>query len=500
MTADRSEQTDRVSTGIPGLDRVLAGGLPSNRMYLVEGAPGSGKTTLGLQFLREGIQRGERVLYVTLSETRSELAAVAASHGWDLDQMAIHELSAPDKNSLGPDEQYTFFHPSEVELGETTKAMMADVENVNPSRVVFDSLSEVRLLAREPLRYRRQILGLKHFFVSRNCCTVLLLDDLTSQDGDLQLQSLAHGVIALEQMAPEYGAERRRLRIVKLRGVRFQGGFHDCLLATGGLRVFPRLVAAESRSGATHETASTGLAELDRLTGGGLDRGTSTLFIGPAGAGKSAISTHIAVTAAARGERVIMYLFEEGVATFRRRAAGLGSNVEPHIESGHLTLLQVDPAELSPGEFADRIRSAVDRDHVSVVVIDSLNGFLNSMPEKRFLLAQLHELFMFLRQRGVLAISVVAQHGVIGAMQAPIDLSYLADNVILLRFFEAGGTVRQAISVLKKRSGMHERTIRELRLEPGRVSVGEPLTQFQGVLTGVPKYTGASATAPPSPQ
>jgi circadian clock protein KaiC len=327
--------------------------------------------------------------------------------------------------------------------------MMAEVDEVNPSRVVFDSLSEMRLLAREPLRYRRQILGLKHFFVSRSCCTVLLLDDLPSRDGDRQIQSLAHGVIALEQLAPEYGTERRRLRIVKLRGVRFQGGFHDCLIATGGLRVFPRLVAAESRSEATHETASTGLAEFDQLTGGGLDRGTSTLFIGPAGAGKSAISTHIAVTAAARGERVTMYLFDEGVDTFRRRAAGLGSNVDPYIESGHLTLLQVDPAELSPGEFADRIRSAVDRDHVSVVVIDSLNGYLNSMPEERFLLAQLHELFTFLRQRGVLAISIVAQHGLIGEMQAPIDLSYLADNVILLRFFEAAGSIRQAISVLK---------------------------------------------------
>jgi circadian clock protein KaiC len=484
-----TEPSARASTGIPGLDLVLAGGLPTNRVYLIQGDPGSGKTTLGLQFLLEGIQRHEKVLYVTLSETPTELIAVAASHGWDVDRMPIYELSAADKNGLRPDDQYTFFHPSEVELGETTKAMMEAVERVNPARVVLDSLSEMRLLAREPLRYRRQILGLKQFFVDRNC-TVLLLDDRTSTDGDLQLQSLAHGVVVLEQLAPEYGAERRRLRVVKLRGIRFQGGFHDCLISTGGLRVFPRLVAAESRSEATHKTASTGLPELDQLTGGGLDRGTSTLFMGPAGAGKSAIATQIAVTAAARGERVTMYLFDEGVDTFRRRAAGLGSNVEPHLESGHLTLVQVDPAELSPGEFADRIRSAVDRDHVSVVVIDSLNGYVNSMPEERFLLAQLHELFMFLRQKGVLAISVVAQHGLIGSMQTPIDLSYLADNVILLRFFEAEGKVRQAISVLKKRSGMHERTIRELRLEPGRVSVGEPLTQFQGVLTGVPRYTG----------
>ena len=489
MTTEPSALAARASTGIPGLDHVLDGGLPTNRVYLIQGDPGSGKTTLGLQFLLEGIQRHEKVLYVTLSETPTELIAVAASHGWEVDRMPIYELSAADKNGLRPDDQYTFFHPSEVELGETTKAMMEEVERVNPARVVLDSLSEMRLLAREPLRYRRQILGLKQFFVDRNC-TVLLLDDRTSNDGDLQLQSLAHGVICLEQLAPEYGAERRRLRVIKLRGIRFQGGFHDCLIATGGLRVFPRLVAAESRNEATHKTASTGLPELDQLTGGGLDRGTSTLFMGPAGAGKSAIATQIAVTAAARGERVTMYLFDEGVDTFRRRAAGLGSNVEPYIESGHLTLVQVDPAELSPGEFADRIRSAVDRDRVSMVVIDSLNGYLNSMPEERFLLAQLHELFMFLRQKGVLAISVVAQHGLVGSMQTPIDLSYLADNVILLRFFEAEGRVRQAISVLKKRSGMHERTIRELRLEPGRVSVGEPLTQFHGVLTGVPTYTG----------
>lgn len=489
MTTEPSGVTDRASTGIPGLDHVLAGGLPTNRVYLIQGDPGSGKTTLGLQFLLEGIQRHEKVLYVTLSETPTELLAVAASHGWDVDGMPIYELSAADKNGLRPDDQYTFFHPSEVELGETTKAMMEEVERVNPARVVLDSLSEMRLLAREPLRYRRQILGLKQFFVDRNC-TVLLLDDRTSSAGDLQLQSLAHGVICLEQLAPEYGAERRRLRVIKLRGIRFQGGFHDCLIATGGLRVFPRLVAAESRSDATHKTASTGLAALDQLTGGGLDRGTSTLFMGPAGAGKSAIATQIAVTAAARGERATMYLFDEGIETFRRRAAGLGSNVEPYLESGHLTLVQVDPAELSPGEFADRIRSAVDRDDVSVVVIDSLNGYVNSMPEERFLLAQLHELFMFLRQKGVLAISVVAQHGLVGSMQTPIDLSYLADNVILLRFFEAEGRVRQAISVLKKRSGAHERTIRELRLEPGRVSVGEPLTQFHGILTGVPRYTG----------
>jgi circadian clock protein KaiC len=481
--------------GVPGLDHILNGGLPRNQLYLVEGDPGSGKTTLGLHFLREGIARGETVLYVTLSETKQELAAVAASHGWDVGEMPIHELAAGDRMPFKPDDQYTFFHPSEVELGETTQAVLSEVERVSPARVVFDSLSEMRLLAREPLRYRRQILGLKQFFVGREC-TVLLLDDRTSTDGDLQLRSLAHGVITLEQLAPEYGAERRRMRVVKLRGVKFQGGFHDFVISTGGLVVFPRLVAASSRTDAEHGTASTGIAALDRLIGGGLDRGTSTLLLGPAGSGKSAIATQVAVAAAERGERVAMYLFDEGFDTFRRRAAGLGADVTPYIDSGRMVLTQVDPAEMSPGEFAERIRTNVDSAGTSVIVIDSLNGYMNSMPEERFLLAQLHEVFTFLRQHGVVAISVVAQHGLVGGgMQSPVDVSYLADNVIVLRYFEAEGAVRQAISVLKKRSGPHEKTIRELRLGPGGVAVGEPLEQFHGVLTGVPQFRGTNAGA-----
>jgi circadian clock protein KaiC len=483
------------STGISGLDQILGGGFPYDRVYLVEGDPGSGKTTLGLQFLREGLRLGEKVLYVTLSETRSELAAVAQSHGWTLDGMAIHELAAGDESAFKPDDQYTFFHPSEVELGETTKAVLTQVEEVNPTRVVFDSLSEMRLLAREPLRYRRQILGLKQFFVGRRC-TVLLLDDRTSHAGDLQLQSLAHGVVALEQLAPEFGAERRRLRVVKLRGVKYQGGFHDFNITTGGLAVFPRLVAASSRTNRSQGSVDTGVAEFNALLGGGLDRGTSTLFIGPAGAGKSALATQVAVAATKRGEHVAMYLFDEGLETFRRRAAGLGADVAPFIDSGHMVLTQVDPAEMSPGEFADRVRGDVDRGHASLVVIDSLNGYINSMPEERFLLTQLHELFMFLRQSGVLTISIVAQHGLIGNMQAPIDMSYLADNVVLLRFFEAAGEVRQAISVLKKRSGVHEKTIRELRLQPSGIMLGEPLKEFHGVLTGVPSFAGMRAPRP----
>ena len=482
------------SVGIPGLDQILGGGLPQNRLYLVEGDPGSGKTTLGLQFLREGMERGETVLYVTLSETKSELLAVAASHNWDLDGMPIHELAAAgDAAPFNPDDQYTFFHPSEVELGATTQAVLSEVERVQPKRVVFDSLSEMRLLAREPLRYRRQILGLKQFFTGRDC-TVLLLDDRTSADGDLQLRSLAHGVITLEQLAPEYGAERRRMRVVKLRGVKFQGGFHDFVIATGGLHVFPRLVAADSRQAADHGVASTGLEALDRMLGNGLDRGTSTLLLGPAGCGKSALATQVCVAAAQRGERVAMYLFDEGLDTFCRRAAGLGADVTPHIKSRHMVMTQLDPAEMSPGEFAERIRTSVVREGTTVVVIDSLNGYLNSMPEERFLLAQLHELFTFLRQRGVVTISVVAQHGLLGSgMQSPVDVSYLADNVIMLRFFEALSEVRQAISVLKKRSGPHEKTIRELRLASSGISIGEPLTDLHGILTGVPQFRNAGS-------
>jgi circadian clock protein KaiC len=495
MTAPSERMNERAATGIAGLDGLLGGGLPTNRVYLIEGQPGSGKTTVGLQFLLEGMRRGEKVLYVTLSETRSELLAVAGSHGWDLGDMAIYELSVLEHGGLAGDDQYTFFHPSEVELAETTKAVLAEVERAAPARVVFDSLSEMRLLAREPLRYRRQILGLKQYFVGKKC-TVLLLDDSTAEQGDLQLRSLAHGVITVEQLAPEYGAERRRIRVIKVRGVRFRGGFHDFVIEKGGLRVFPRLVAAESRNERDHGTATSGIPGLDQLLGGGLDRGTSTLFIGPAGAGKSALATQFVATAAGRGERVAMYLFDEGADTFHRRAAGFGSPIRQYTDSGQVKLTLVDPAELSPGEFADRIRFAVEHDGVSVVVIDSLNGYLNAMPEERFLQAQLHELFMYLRHRGVLTISIMAQHGLVGSMQAPIDLSYLADNVVLLRFFEAEGHVRQAISVMKKRSGHHERTIRELRLRPGRIDVGEPLDEFQGVLTGVPTYLGGSASSP----
>jgi circadian clock protein KaiC len=473
------------STGIAGLDEVLRGGLTADRVYLVEGVPGSGKTTLALQFLLEGARRGERVLYVTLSETRAELQGIARSHGWSLEGLDIREL-VPSEASLRPDDQYTMFHPSEIELSETTKAILADVDRLVPRRVAFDSLSEMRLLAGNPLRYRRQLLALKQFFAGRNC-TVVLLDDLTSTNHDLQVQSVVHGVIRLEQLNPEYGAERRRLVVLKFRGVPMRGGYHDYVIKKGGLVVFPRLVARDHHSEPPGDVLTSGVPAIDDLLGGGLDRGTSTLIVGAAGTGKSSLATHFAVQAAARGEHAAMFIFDESLATLRRRSQGLGVPLEKHLDEGNVTVQQIDPAELSPGEFAHRIMHCVEYHRARVVVIDSLNGYLSGMPEERFLIVQLHEMLAYLGQAGVATILVSAHQGLIGsAMQAPVDASYLADSVILMRYFEARGEVRQAISVMKKRGGRHERTVREFRLSSDGVYVGEPLREFRGVLTGVP--------------
>jgi circadian clock protein KaiC len=475
----------RLATGSSGLDRILNGGFPANRLYLVEGDPGTGKTTLALQFLLEGARRGEPVLYVTLSETKEELTAVAHSHGWSLEGVTLHELVPPEE-SLKTEAQYTIFHPSEVELGETTHAVIEEVERIQPRRVVFDSLSEMRLLARDPLRYRRQILALKQFFSGRKS-TVLLLDDRTSAAADLQVQSIAHGVLMLEQLALDYGAERRRLRVSKLRGSRFLGGFHDFTIRTGGVEVFPRLVAAGRGSEFKPEAVASGVAELDALLGGGLDRGTATLVLGPAGSGKSSLASHFAAAAAARGERAAAFIFDEGVNTYLNRAAGLGTELRKEVEAGRLTVQQVDPAELSPGEFAHAVCGTVESGGARLVIIDSLNGYLQAMPDERFLTAQMHELLTFLNQQGVVTILVMAQHGFLGSMSSPVDVSYLADTVVLLRYFEAAGAIRRAISVVKKRTGRHEDTIREMRLSaPRGVEVGEPLTAFRGVLTGVP--------------
>jgi circadian clock protein KaiC len=495
MSVTRSEADEiAVTTGIPELDGILAGGFPPNHLYLIQGNPGSGKTTLGLQFLLEGATRGESGLYVTLSESKAELIGVAKSHGWSLDKIGIFELS-PDEDSLDPDTQSTMFEPAELELSLTTKAVLAEVERLKPTRVIFDSLSEMRLLAQSPLRYRRQILALKQFFIGRQS-TILLLDDNTSDVRDLQLESIAHGVLSLEQLAPEYGAERRRLRVSKMRGVQYRGGYHDFVIRRGGLEVFPRLVAAEHSTVSSREQLKSDLVELDHLLGGGIERGNSVLLMGPAGSGKSSTAVLYASAAAKRGERAALFIFDESREMLLSRSAGLGMDLVAPLDSGHLTIDQIDPAELSPGEFAYRVCQAAQgqdgKSPAKVIVIDTLNGYLNAMPEERFLTTQLHELLTFLGRQGVVTFLVVAQHGLIGnTMDSPVDASYLADSVILFRYFEAGGEVRQAISVMKKRSGAHERSIREFRMKEGGIRVGEPLQGFHGVLGGTPTYSGS---------
>lgn len=489
-TADIPMSTLQLSplagTGIAGLDDILGGGLPRARIFLLQGDPGAGKTTLSLQFLIEGARQGERVLYVTLSETREELEVVARAHGWSLDGVTIHEMAVTDTHSLVDEEDNTLYAPAEIELGERMTSMLDVIDRLQPTRVVVDSCSELRLLAQSPLRFRRQVLALKDDLVRRQC-TVILIENPLTIGGDPLLQSLVHGVIALAQVSLLYGAERRRLRILKLRQVRYRGGFHDMAIRTGGLEVFPRLVAAEHQAQFDREPVSSGVEAVDSLLGGGLDRGTATLIIGPAGSAKSALASQYAVAAAERGEHAAMFIFDEGTGTLFARAAGLGMDLAGQVDKGAVKVQQVDPAELAPGEFVDVVRRAVTDDKARVIVIDSLNGYLQAMPEEKFLALQLHELLSFLRQRGVVVILVVAQHGLVGPMQTPIDVSYLSDNVILTRFFEAEGRIRKAISVLKKRSGPHEDTIREFTLGARGFEVGEPLTQFRGVFTGVPE-------------
>ncbi|MCC6777351.1 MAG: AAA family ATPase, partial [Hyphomicrobiales bacterium] len=438
--------------------------------------------------LLAGARLGEQGLYVTLSESEHELRLVAKRHGWSLDPLSIFELVPPEA-TLDPEREQTLFHPAELELTETTKLIFDRVDLVKPLRVVFDSLSEMRLLAQNSLRYRRQILALKHFFAGRRC-TVLLLDDLSSSDGDLHLHSIAHGVITLQQLALDYGAERRRLRVKKMRGIKFRGGYHDFAIQTGGIRVFPRLVAAEHHKAFIGELTSSGSTGLDALLGGGLERGTSVLLVGGAGVGKSSIAVTYAVSAARRGERVAMYAFDEGLGTLFARSAGQGVQLQELVDRGFISIQQIDPAEMSPGEFAHLVRDAVDKRNVRVLLIDSLNGYLNSMPDEQFLVLQMHELLSYLSQVGALTILVLAQHGLLGRMQTPIDLSYLSDAVIMLRYFEAGGRVRRAISVVKKRSGTHENTIREYQLTSEGLKVSAPLTDFNGILTGTPTYVG----------
>lgn len=488
-------EQDRAATGVAGLDEILCGGLPKFRLYLVEGDPGVGKTTLALQFLLEGVAKGEAGLYITLSETEQEIHATAESHGWSLGGLSMFELSALEQQTR-LEAQNTVFRPADVELSETTRAILAHVEKARPQRVVFDSLSELRLLAQHPLRYRREVLNLKQYFTGKRI-TVLLLDDRTSEPGDMQLQSLAHGVISLQQLPPEYGGDRRRLRVAKLRGATFQSGFHDFTIVRGGLRVFPRLVAAQHHESYERGAVLSGVTGIDTMLGGGLTRGTSTLLLGPAGSGKSAIASLYATAAAKRGERVAIFGFDELRRTTLDRADALGMNMSAEVEAGRILVQQIDPAEMSPGELAHRARELVDQG-VTFIVIDSLNGYMQAMPAEKFLYIQLHELLSYFGQSGVTTVMVMAQAGIIGHTVTPADVSYIADCVLLFRYFEAFGHVRKAVSVIKKRTGPHETTIRELTLSPGAVVIGEPLDRFRGVLSNAPDYEGTERDLEPS--
>lgn len=483
------QDVEKHTSGIAGLDEVLRGGLPAHRLYVVEGSPGAGKTTFALQFLIEGVRLGQRVLYVTLSETLEELRDVASSHGWALEGIHLLELNSLS-DRLQDDANYTVYHPADVELGETVRRIREEVERLNPERVALDSVSELKILSQTSVRYRREILGLKQFFAGRKC-TVLVLDDCTAGESEQQLQSIAHGVVRMEREGREYGATRRQLHIVKMRGVRFEDGRHDFVIHTGGIEIYPRLSTSRYSSTPAAGSAKTGSEEMDALLGGGLDRGTSTLLLGPAGCGKTTLCSQFMLTALKRGESVACYMFEESRETFLRRSQGFGMDFEPYLVSGQFEIVPVDIAELSPGEFASRVFRAVEERNVRMIVIDSMNGYLNGMPSERFLLIHMRELLSYLGQKGVVTILTVAQHGMLGSMmQTPVDVSFLADTVILLRFFEAAGQVRQAISVVKKRRSAHERTLREMQMGATGITIGEVLREFEGVLTGVPRYRG----------
>ena len=485
------KKQDKARTGVEGLDEILAGGLHRGRVYLIEGSPGTGKTTIATQFLLAGAEAGETGLYITLSETEEELRESAASHGWKFDHpLSIYEL-VPPESLLDEQQQQSLLYSSDLELGETTKRIFEAIEKDNPRRIVVDSLSEIRLLAQSSLRYRRQVLALKHYF-ARSGATVVMLDDLTSETHDKTVHSVAHGVIRLEELAPDYGADRRRLRVIKYRGQSFRGGFHDMVIKTGGVTVFPRLISAEHKREFNREPLPSKSAELNKLLGGGIERGSSTLVLGPAGTGKSLLTLSFAVQAIDRGESAAMFIFDEELGLLFERAKGLGFDLASLQDSGQLIIEQVDAAELAPGEFAQRVRSCVEEHHARTVVVDSLNGYQAAMPEEKQLILHMHELLQFLNRQGATTFLTVAQHGLVGDMRAPVDVTYLADTVILLRYFEAMGRVRRAISVIKKRTSAHEDTIREYRIGEDGVTVGPVLTNFQGVLRGVPEMIGTT--------
>lgn len=481
----------RISSGNKGLDTVLRGGLPAERLYLVEGEPGSGKTTLGLQFLAEGVRSGERVLYITLSETSEELRAVAASHGWSLDGVDLFELSSAEE-VLGEGREQSILHSWEVELGGTIRLIQEQVDRINPRRVVFDSLSELRLLAQDPLRYRRQVLALKQFFAGRKT-TVILVDDLTTSGGrDAHLHSLCHGVITLERLTLDFGASRRRMQVQKLRGVDFSAGYHDLAIRTGGLDIYPRLVASHHHAPFAGDPTPSGVTALDTLLSGGPLRGTSTLITGPAGSGKTTVALQYLYAACERGEAAMLYEFDERIGTLMVRARAMGLDLDKHVEGGCLKIQQIDPAEMSPGEFVAQLRHQVEVRKVRLIVIDSLNGYLAAMPQEKQLLLQIHEMLSYLNQQGVVTLMINPQHGLVGSMHSTLDVSYVSDTVILIRFFEADGRIRKAISIIKNRGGPHEDTIRELRIDSRGIRIGEPLVDFRGVMTGTPEYVGAS--------
>ena len=496
MTDSKELTEGFASTGISMLDAVLGGGLARNRVFLIQGIPGAGKTTLALQFLLAGAAAGEKTVYLTLSESRKELEAVARAHGWSLEQVLIREVM-PSLKSLQRESHYTMYHPSEVELGEVIKSLFAEIEATQPERVVIDALSDLRMLAEHPLRYRRQVLALKQFFLTQRC-TVLLLDDNINGHDEHQVRSVVHGVLLLDRWTPVYGGERRRLEITKIRGAKYQGGFHDYLIRRGGIEVFPRLVAAETRlsqsDGRGHSVRS-GVSGLDTLLGDGLNAGTSTLFMGPSGVGKSTVASQYVLASAQRGEPVLVFNFDETTETYLERSSGLGMDLRPHVKSGVVQMRQIDPAEVSPGEFANELRHAVSHHGVRLVIIDSLNGYLHAMPEERSLILHLHELLTYLAQQDVTTILILAEHGMVGDTQTSIEASYLADTIILFRFFEAEATIRHAISVLKKRRGRHEKTVRELTIggtgAGTGISVGAPLRRFRHILSGTPTSSDA---------